>query len=103
MSELMVKVLSGVLRVVLVPITNWLVANGILTSNETVQFTAEVASWAVAIGWTVYAWWTAHRRQMTALALPAGSTPNELTMTIKEGASAPMATSPNQSPTLKRM
>lgn len=103
MSEVMVKVLSGVIRVLLVPVTNWLVANGILTSNETVQFTAEVASWAVALGWTIWAWWHAHKRQMTALALPAGSTPNELKMTMKQGASAKAATGPDQSPTLKRI
>lgn len=102
MSELLLKMLTGVLRVILVPVTTWLVSHDVLSSDETAKLIAELAGWAVAIGWTLYAWWDAKRREHTALALAPGATSNDVTDAIKKGNAAPAATPPDESPRLNR-
>lgn len=101
MSDLIVKILTGLLRVALVPLTNWLVSHDIITSDETVKFIAEVAGWAVAIIWTVWAWIQAKRREHTSLAMAPGSTPNDVTAAMSAGKSAPAAVAPDVVPQLK--
>ncbi len=100
MTDLTLKILTGVLRVVLIPVTSWLVAHGILTSDETVQFIAELTSWCVAIGWAAYAWYKAKQREHTALAFMPGMTPNELTERINAGTTAPATTAGDVAPRL---
>lgn len=83
MTDLTMKLLTGLIRVALVPFTDWLVAHNILTSDETLKLVAELASWAVAIGWTAYAWIKAHRREQVALGLRPGSTAQDVTDAMK--------------------
>ncbi|MEO8481080.1 MAG: hypothetical protein ABI634_02650 [Acidobacteriota bacterium] len=98
MSELMLKVLKGLIGVLLVPITNWLVSKGILSSNETTQLVAEVVSYVVVILGAIVVTVKQHRRERTALAMKPGSTPTDLTEQIKSGASAPLMGSPDIAP-----
>jgi|SRR6188768_3843109 len=100
MNDLILKMLTGVLRVALIPITRWLVDHDILTSDETVALVAELASWAIAIGWAAWAWYKSKQREHTALALPPGSTPNDITDTIADGMAAPAASAPDVAPRL---
>lgn len=100
MSDLMQKVLVGVVRVLLIPITTWLMQHNIITSDETVKLAAEVATWIVAIGWTVRAYIRSHRKTLTGLAMPQGSTLADLNAQMKTGDTASALTPPTIPPTI---
>jgi hypothetical protein len=72
--DLLLKILGGLLRIVIGPIVTWLMNQGIITSDESVKLYAELTTYAVALGWSIYAWVKAHKKQIMALTMPAGST-----------------------------
>lgn len=96
MSDLLIKVLNGVLRVVMAPILVWLVNKNILTTDESLKLVAEIAAYAVPILWAIWAWIQAQREKHTALAMPEGSTPAELKDQVKSGQTASAIASPDQ-------
>lgn len=98
MSDLMVKVLTGVLRVVMAPILTWLISKNIISSDESVKLVAEVFAYLVPSAWTVLAWIRQHRTQMTALAMPKGSTPADLLAQMATGYTAPALTPVDSAP-----
>src|SRR6188768_2279860 len=100
MNDLLLKMLTGVLRVVLIPVTRWLVDHDILTSDETLELMAEIASGVLTSGWAAWAWYKSKQREQTALALAPGSTPNDITDTIAAGMAAPAASAPDVAPRL---
>lgn len=103
MSDLVTKVLTGVLRVVMAPILTWLINKNIITSDESVKLVAEVFAYAVPIAWAIWAWIRSHKEVLTALTnrvttmqqvkavvasgqAPAVSTPNNVQPTLQEKA-----------------
>lgn len=98
MSELIAKVLTGVLRVVMAPILTWLINKQIISSNESVNLVAEIFAYLVPIGWTVWAWINAHRATVTALAMQKGSTMLDLKDSINNGETASVTTPTNMAP-----
>lgn len=97
-SELIVKVLTGVLRVLLLPILTWLIDHGILTSDESLQLVAEIASYVIVVGWAIWSYIRHHRAEMTALAMPKGSTLADLKDQMHSGAVASALTPTDQAP-----
>jgi hypothetical protein len=100
MSELTRKVLIGLVRLALVPLTTWLMERGIITSEEGIQWGAEIAVWVIAIGWLVRDYIRSHRKKLTGLAMPEGSTLNDLDKQMHTGATASVLTPPDVAPTI---
>jgi hypothetical protein len=74
MTDLLTKIVLGLLRVVMAPIITWLISKNIITSDDSVKLLTEVAAYTVSIGWTIYAYIHAHRKQLLALTMSKGST-----------------------------
>lgn len=60
MSEVLTKVLAGILRVWLIPVSDWLIGHDILTSDETLKFFAEIVAAVGTTVWAGLAWWREH-------------------------------------------
>lgn len=88
MSELIRKVLTGVLRVIMAPILTWLISQNIISSDESVKLIAEIFAYLIPISWSVWAWIKAQREKHTALAMPKNSTPKELKDQMATGRTA---------------
>ena len=102
MPELLQKVLTGVLRTFLAPLLVWLVNKDIITSSESGQLVAEVSIYVGIALWSLFAWIKAHRTQLTALAMPKGSTLEQLADKIKSGETAPVATPADATPIITK-
>ncbi len=101
MPELLQKILTGVLRTFLAPLLVWFVDKGILTSADTAQLVAQIAIYTGVGLWALFDWIKAHRTQLTALAMPKGSTLEMLADKIKAGETPPVSTPSDATPIIR--
>jgi hypothetical protein len=101
MSDLIQKILVGLLRLALVPVVNWLINHGIITDDESVKLVAEVASWLAIGGWLVWSYIKAHRKTLTALTMPKGATLAELDAKMRAGSLPSITTGRTETPKIQ--
>lgn len=102
MPELVQKILTGVLRTFLAPLLVWMVDKGWLTQADTAQLIAQVVIYAGVGLWALRDWIKAHRTQLTALAMPKGSTLDMLAEKVKAGETPRIATSADATPIITK-
>jgi hypothetical protein len=108
MTPLISSVLQAVIRWALGPVVEWLVNHGMLNASDRVQFLAELVAYGGSLVWAIYAWWKAHQKQATTVAvanmLSGPATKNitsaDVDKVIKDGDAAPAATPSNAVPVI---
>lgn len=90
MNPLLQSALLAILRWALTIASGWFVRKGIWTDANAAEYVTAGAVALVTVGWSVWNKINWHIKFNTALAMPKGSTPDEVTKTIdnKMGASA---------------
>ena len=98
MTPIIQAQLASLLRSLLWVLGTYLVRKGIWTNAAAERYIEGAAPIIIALGWS---YWKNHANQvkaLTALAMPAGSTENDLNTQIATKATAPVSTPANQPP-----
>lgn len=78
MSPILQAALGSVIRHFLTMLSAVLVARGIWTPEDSTTYVAAAALAILGFGWAIYQKYAAHSKILDALALPGGSTLDEL-------------------------
>lgn len=78
MNPLAQEALASILRSLLKIAAGYLVARGIWTDEQAASYIAPAALALIGMGWSVWKTYTSRRKLVTALAMPSGSSENEV-------------------------
>lgn len=101
MTELLTRILTRVLTAAMVPLTGWLTAHNLITSDEAVKVVAEIVAWTIAIGGSIVGAVRARQHQLTAQALASPASTAQVKALVNSGAAPPVTTPANEVPTLQ--
>lgn len=54
MNSLWIGIIGGLVRLLLLPVTNWLVGHGVISDDQTTQVFADVTAFAIGAAWVVW-------------------------------------------------
>lgn len=101
MGEVILSVLAGLLRYALSGVTAWLIANGIATEGQIAKLITGLATGLGLVLWLVWQKYRERVRLLTALAMPKGTTLEDLKKRIAIGETVPADTPNDAVPTVK--
>lgn len=105
MAALVLELLGALVRAALTTMAGWLMAKGLVTSEQVGRmvepFTAGIVLMIATVAWSLYAKYKGRVQLNTALASPP-STLQEVQAAIKDGTQAPAAARPDEVPVLTR-
>ena len=100
MNPLYQAIVGSILRFILAYCAGYLVKHGLLESTDVKHWVAGISMGLLAIGWSLWQKYHSRVKVVTALAMPAGSTENDLNTQIITKATPSISTPENQTPVL---
>lgn len=100
MKQLFMKVLTGQIRIILLPIVMWLSHRGYISNDETTQTLIDLSTGAAMLIWSAYDWIQSHQDELLARAMRSGTTAKELATAKNSGAMVPITTGATESPVI---
>lgn len=98
MSDLVTKLVTGLVRHLLTGVAGWLISNGILNQGDVDQLLAGLGLALITIAWSVWNKYGSHLSVLTALASPQGTTLAQLKESVDSGKTPPVTTSATSVP-----
>ncbi len=104
MNPLLKEALESVARSLLKVIAGYLVARNVWSNEQAASYIAPAAVALVGLGWSLWQTYKSRRKLVTALAMPEGSTENDVKTIIKDPRidTPPVSTPKDQAPELTR-
>lgn len=100
MKDLITKVLTGQIRLFLIPVAVWLSRHGYVGGDAQGQWLLDISTAIVVMAWSAYDWVQAHRDELLARALGKGTTKKELEQAKAQGAMVPLSTGSSETPVI---
>jgi len=94
------SILAGLVRYALASFITWMITNGIATQAQTEYLVGWIVAGLILIGWMAWHKIKSHVKVLTALALPKGTTVDELQAVIKSGVTVDASTPKDTMPVL---
>jgi hypothetical protein len=98
MNPLLQQAIGSVLRCLLAIGAGWLVKHGVWESTDAKHYVGAASMALLAIGWSLWQKYHSRVKVLTALAMPQGSTENELNTQIITKETPPISTPVNTPP-----
>lgn len=92
MGVIFESILGGLLRYLLAGVISWLITNGIANEEQVTQLLAGITGALILLGWMVWNKVRAHVKVLTALAVPKGTTVEDLHILMSKGVKVPAST-----------
>jgi hypothetical protein len=100
MNPILQSALGAILRHFLTIGAGYLVARGIWSQNESVDYVGAAVLAILGFGWTLYQKYVERQKLLTAIAMNAGSTEAEVEANVQKGIAPPVTTGRNEAPYL---
>jgi hypothetical protein len=100
LGPLLLSILGGLVRLALAPVVAWLLKEGILTPDQTVELYAGITGGLVLVGWVIWNKYKDRLMLLTGLALPEGATEEMLKAIVKAKLTPAVTTPQTEAPVL---
>jgi len=84
MNPILVEAAGSIVRAGLNVAAGWLVAHGIWSSSDAEKYVGALALALVSVGWSLWQHWGMRSKLVTAMAMPAGVTENQVHELVKD-------------------
>lgn len=98
MNPMLFEFLKALFRYALSPVFAYLVAKGVINTNEAETYMLGFIVFIVPLMWAWFDQWRKRRWQLTAQAMPAGSTEREVKDAAKRGGAPPVSLNQDAAP-----